>query len=47
MFKLLKVQFQKWHKITEEDVARAVTKGKITADEYKEITGLEYVEEVN
>lgn len=43
MYKLLKMQYQIWKKITKDDVARAVKNGKITAAEYKKITGDEYV----
>lgn len=43
MFKVFKFAYQLWHTMDKEAVAAEVAKGSITAAEYKEITGEEYV----
>ena len=43
MFITFKFAYQNWGTMTKEDVADEVIKGSITADEYKEIVGEDYV----
>ena len=43
MFKVFKFAFQLWHTMDKAAVAAEVVKGSITAEQYKEITGEEYV----
>lgn len=43
MFITFKFAFQNWKTMTADDVAAQVVKGSITADQYKEITGTDYV----
>lgn len=45
MYKVLKIQYQKLHSISEDLVRRAVVNGKITAKQYEEIIGNKYIEE--
>ncbi|MGX6395177.1 XkdX family protein [Lactiplantibacillus pentosus] len=43
MFIVFKFAYQNWKTMTANDVAEQVVKGSITADQYKEITGTDYV----
>lgn len=43
MFIVFKFAYQMWHTMDKNAVAAEVAKGSITADDYKTITGEEYV----
>ena len=43
MFTVFKFAFQLWHTMDKADVAAQVVKGSITAEQYKEITGENYI----
>lgn len=43
MFTVFKFAFQLWHTMDKAAVAEEVTKKSITTDQYKEITGEDYV----
>ena len=43
MFITFKFAYQLWNTMTKEDVAAQVAKSAITADQYKTITGEDYV----
>ncbi|WP_087842081.1 XkdX family protein [Lactiplantibacillus plantarum] len=43
MMVVFKFAYQLWHTMDKTEVAAEVTKGSITADDYKTITGEDYV----
>ncbi|WP_350443809.1 XkdX family protein [Lactiplantibacillus plantarum] len=43
MIIVFKFAYQLWHTMSKSDVAAEVAKGSITADDYKTITGEDYV----
>ncbi|MPQ37175.1 XkdX family protein [Lactobacillus plantarum] len=43
MFIVFKFAYQLWHTMDKTDVAAEVAKGSITSDDYKTITGEDYV----
>lgn len=43
MFIIFKFAYQMWHTMDKAAVAAEVVKGSITADQYKTITGEDYV----
>ena len=43
MFIVFKFAFQLWHTMDKAAVATQVVKGSITAEQYKEITGEDYI----
>lgn len=47
MFITFKFAYQDWKTMTDDDVAAQVAKGSITADQYKQITGNDYVASKN
>lgn len=44
MFLIFKFAFQLWHTMDVDDEKRMVVKGALTAEQFKEITGEDYVE---